>query len=118
MRGGNDGTPVHAPHNHAVAWLRVTLWILPTGVAWMSGIATGWWSNLPTKVGSIPMFTAWAICNLLFTVAVGYYCQMLSPSPRKKPYRVILFLTTQVFVIPLLSSVVILAVWAWHPMNQ
>lgn len=117
MMTEQQNKPNHAPPNYAAAWFRVILWILPTGVAWMSGIAFGW-TGLLTPSNSSWMLFAWIIANIIFTCAAGYYSQMLAPSPRSKPYRVILFLITQVFVVPLLSSVVLLAVCAWHPMMQ
>ena len=104
--------------NYTLAWFRVILWILPTGIAWTSGMAIGWWSGLATTGNSIALFVAWVIFNLLFTLAVGYYWKMLSTSRPTKPYRAILFLISQIFVVPLLSSVVLLAVFAWHPMMQ
>ena len=109
----NDDNEI--PTNHAHAWLRLVLWILPTGFAWMSGVGL---SMLATG-GSFPVLAAftipiWVVLNCAFLVGAGRYHRMLSPQTSNDPEmhlgHVVTFFALQLLLIPFLSLLVVFVI--------
>ena len=105
------------PRNHARAWLRVVLWILPTGFAWMSAVGLSMLSGRRGFPGMTELIMPlWFVLNIAFVVGVGWYNKMLSSradaGPNGRDGRVVLFFVIQIFLIPLLSALVLFAICA------
>ena len=100
------------PRNPIYPWLRVMLWILPTGFLVISVGGLFALSN-NINIGEATVIVASILLNALFLIGTGWCDYQLSPSERKN-YRsvgmaICLFFLSQIFLVPILLGVVVFA---------
>lgn len=110
----NDAPPV----NRTITWLRVMLWLLPTGFAVLSAIG----QNFLIRYGLVPInFGIYFLIVALFTVGTGYYNALLSPRAKTQPggllNRTVLFFVIQLFLVPLLLGGLLFAACLIDPIK-
>jgi hypothetical protein len=105
-------TPEPLSRNPIYPWLRVMLWILPTGflivsVAGLFAIA----NNIRVSEGTI--ISASILLNVLFLIGTGWCDFKLSPPERKNTQSVgmaiFLFCLCQVFLVPIALGALVFA---------
>ena len=117
-----ENDPNKIPKNRAIAWFRVMLWIVPTGFAWMTGIALGTLSARASysSIGVI-CFSMWVVANVGFVVGAGRYHAMLDSRAGNDADlrfgRVATFFFLQLLLIPFLSFLLAFAICTIHPLR-
>jgi len=112
--------PNKIPWNPVHAWLRVVLWPLPTGFAWMSAYAIIWFVRALSYSPSSPLILIiWIILNCVFTVGTGCFNIVLSPDGFKdgklRINRVVEFFLIQCLVVVCLPIVTIIVFSSLYP---
>ncbi|MEO7099619.1 MAG: hypothetical protein ABI162_09685 [Luteolibacter sp.] len=117
-----ENDPNKIPENHAQAWLRIILWILPTGFAWMSGVGLSLLAARGGSWGAAPViFPIWIVLNCAFIVGAGRFHRMLSPQTTNDPEmhlgHVVTFFAVQLLLIPFLSLFVVFVICKANPIR-
>ncbi|MEO5711944.1 MAG: hypothetical protein ABIT37_00500 [Luteolibacter sp.] len=115
-----EDNPHKLAPNPTHAWLRVTLWILPTGFALISISLVEWLEQrISYDTASQWVPATWIILNCVFTVGAGWFSTVLSPDGLKngklRINRVVEFFLIQCLVVPCLSVVVVIVIAALYP---
>ena len=101
--------------NWAQAWLRVVMWILPTGFFWISAFGANYLTAYSGVIGDLSTYL-WVLLNIGFMIGAGWYDSLLSSRARKSPGSsylwIIQFFLHQLYLIPLITFVVAMAVCA------
>src|SRR6476620_2251014 len=99
--------------SRAQAWLRILLWLLPSGFAlgsaWLLGWLDFWGGFRPHLVLSHPL-AVWRIANALFVLGIACLCAKLSTSEKPRGSfgsYVVWFCISQLGLIPLIAALVI-----------
>ncbi|MEO7099620.1 MAG: hypothetical protein ABI162_09690 [Luteolibacter sp.] len=111
-------TPEPLPRNPIYQWLRVMLWILPTGFLVISvGGLSALSNNFPISEGMV--IAASVLLNVLFVIGAGWCDYKLSPPERKnRPsvgVAIFLFFLSQLFIVPILIGAVVFALYSFNP---
>jgi len=107
------------PPNPMHAWMRVIMWLLPTGFAWGSGVGLNWLislSRLPSELG----MCFWVMLNVAFLVGAGWYRGALLDQEGYVDWRFVriaAFFGLQLLLIPLLSVVILFAICVANPIK-
>src|SRR6476660_3035499 len=107
MENPESNSSEQVPTNRAQSWLRLVMWVLPSGFAICSLFA--WWRLDPLYTLSKWRLGAYLLVNLLFIIASGWFDAVLNHRIEKSAGQmsawVITFLLYQLFAIPTFSIV-------------
>lgn len=113
--------PELIPNNRAHAWLRVILWILPTGFAWMSAAGL----NMLSVRGGFPnlaqlVVPIWIVVNIIFVSGAGWYRAALLHQVGNVDWRsgrTVEFFAIQLLLIPFFSVIILFAICVANPIK-
>ena len=107
------------PPNPIHAWMRVIMWLLPTGFAWGSGVGLNWLIRTPHMRSDLgPLL--WLVLNVLFLIGSGWYRGALLDQEGDVDWRfgwIATFFGVQLLLIPLLSVIILFAICVANPIK-